>query len=366
MTQPTRQTGGTGPERSGSRLELRLRESAEVVVAAVRRGLDRWVLTFSGGKDSTTTVVLALETALREKLPVDRIDVVYSDTLVEIPVVRHFALEFLKFLAGSDRLRSLPLRFHVVRPAPEERFWVCLLGKGYPPPHQRFRWCTKRLKIEPVEEHLRGVIRPNRTVIITGVRFGESSERDRRLYESCRRGGECGQGAWFRYGRRLQAAYLAPIAFWKACDVWDFLNLYAPQWGYPTRGLEREVYNGRETRFGCWTCTVVKQDKAMQRITALPQWAHLRPLLEFRERVLRLTGSEESRYVRPDGRRGRLSLETRRRLLEELLQLQEKIGIRLIEEEEVGLIRKLWSDPAYGPYRRTEPEGPARPGRRPA
>jgi len=321
-----------------------------VIAAATRRGLDHWILTFSGGKDSTTTVVLALETALREELPVDRIDVVYSDTLVEIPVIQYFALGFLKFLAGLDRLRSLPLHFHVVRPELGKRFWVCVLGKGYPPPHQRFRWCTKRLKIEPVEAHLRNVIHPNRTLILTGVRFGESSERDRRLYESCRRGGECGQGAWFQYSRRLQVAYLAPIAFWKACDVWDFLNLYAPKWGYPTHFLESEVYNGRETRFGCWMCTVVKQDKVMQRITALPQWAHLRPLLEFRERVLRLTSSEESRYVRPDGKRGRLSLETRKQLLKELLQLQGKIGIQLIDEEEIELIRELWSDPAYGPY----------------
>jgi len=204
---------------------------------------------------------------------------------------------------------------------------------------------------------LRNVIRPRRTVIITGVRFGESSERDRRLYESCRRGGECGQGVWSQYSHRLEVAYLAPIVFWKACDVWDFLNFHAPQWGYPTSGLEREVYNGRETRFGCWMCTVVKQDKAMQKITALPQWAHLRPLLEFRERVLRLVNSEGSRYVRPDGKRGRLSLELRKQLLEELLQLQNRIGILLIDQEEIEFIQQLWSDPRYGTYQKEVRDG---------
>jgi len=346
------------------RLESCLRESGLAIGELVRRGLDHWLLTFSGGKDSTTTVILALETALRAELPVDRIDVVYCDTLVEIPVIQRFALNFLDFLAGLDRIRSLPLYFHIVRPELNERFWVCLLGKGYPPPHQRFRWCTKRLKIKPVEAHLRSVMRPNRTVIITGVRYGESSERDRRMYEACRRGGECGQGIWLQHSQRLQVSYLAPIAYWKACDVWDFLNFYALQWGYPTNVLESEVYNGRETRFGCWVCTVVKQDKAMERITARPEWAHLRPLMEFRERVLKLASLPESRYPRPNGAVGRLSLHARQSLLDELLRLQEHMKMLLISEEEVQMIKALWEDPRYREYGEVNRNGPTkRPGR---
>jgi DNA sulfur modification protein DndC len=335
---------------NGNRLESLMKESAHALATVVERGFDHWVLTFSGGKDSTATVVLALETALWEGLSVKRIDIVYSDTLIEIPVIQHYALKFLGFLADFERLRSLPLYFHVVRPALEERFWVCLLGKGYPPPHQRFRWCTRRLKIDPVEARLRDVIQLNRTAIVTGVRFGESDARDRQLYASCRRGGECGQGAWFQYSRRLQAAYLAPLAYWRECNVWDFLNFVAPQWGYPTHLLERNVYNGRGTRFGCWMCTVVRQDKAMEKITSLPQWSHLRPLIEFREHVLRLTSSLESRYHRPNGQPGRLTLETRKQLLYEILQLQERLGFCLINDEEIRYIKKLWADPKYGKY----------------
>lgn len=328
----------------------RLKELTQVLATVVERGIDHWIITFSGGKDSTATVILVLETALNAQLPLKRVDVIYTDTLVEIPVIKRYALEFLEFLTKFERLQSLPLHFHVACPALSERFWVCLLGKGYPPPHQRFRWCTRRLKIEPVEARLRSVIHPNRTAIITGVRFGESSARDRRLYESCRRGGECGQGVWSQYSSRLQAVYLAPIASWKACDVWDFLNLYAPLLGYPTGRLESEVYNGRETRFGCWMCTVVRQDKAMEKIMSRPEWAYLRPLLDFREWVLRLTSFPESRYLRPDGKLGKLSLETRRQLLTKLLWLQENLGIDLISKEEVELIQKLWLDPKYGKY----------------
>jgi len=328
----------------GNRLALRIKECTSALKSTLKRGFDHWILTFSGGKDSTTTLIVSLEAVLHGSLPVRRIDVIYSDTLIEIPVIREYALRFLDFLRDFQRVAPLPLHCHVVQPALEQRFWVCLLGKGYPPPHQRFRWCTRRLKIEPVEAALKAHVQPNRTVILTGIRFGESPDRDRRLNHSCRRGGECGQGAWFQYSSRLQAAYLAPIVYWQECDVWDFLNYWAPRWGYPTHLLEKEVYNGRETRFGCWMCTVVRQDKTMEKITALPEWAHLRPLLEFRQRVKNVTKPIESRVLRPDGKPGKLSLETRRRLLDELLSLQSSLKMKLISDEEVVLIRKLWGD----------------------
>ena len=34
--------------------------------------------------------------------------------------------------------------------ATTESFWVNIIGRGYPPPNRVFRWCTERLKIDPV------------------------------------------------------------------------------------------------------------------------------------------------------------------------------------------------------------------------
>jgi len=31
-----------------------------------------------------------------------------------------------------------------------ESFWVNIIGRGYPPPNRTFRWCTQRMKIDPV------------------------------------------------------------------------------------------------------------------------------------------------------------------------------------------------------------------------
>lgn len=334
----------------GRRLLQRIKQTEKALSEMVKRGYTRWIVTFSGGKDSTAVAVLALETALKLQRRVERIDIIYSDTGIEIPVINSYALQFFDYLKCASRVQGLPVHRHIARPRLEESFWVCLLGKGYPPPHQRFRWCTRRLKIEPVEDALWHFIKPDKTVILTGVRFGESRTRDTGLYSSCKRGGECGQGLWFHYSSRLHVGYLAPIVEWQECDVWDFLNFYAPSLGYPTAQLEGHVYNGRETRFGCWMCTVVKQDKTMERITALPQWSHLRPLVEFRQRVKDLTGLRESRVLRPDRNPGRLSLATRKKLLSELLSLQATMRMTVISPEEVALIKKLWQDPRYRRY----------------
>ncbi len=290
---------------------------------------------------------MTLEAALERPGQVRRIDVAYADTLIEIPSIHESALSFMDSLKDSPRLDSLPLFVHVATPTIEDRFWVRLLGKGYPPPHQRFRWCTKRLKIKPVEDTLREHIQPNKTAIITGVRFGESKSRDQRLLQSCSRGGECGQGIWFQYSSRLQAGYLAPLIDWPECDVWDFLNLFGPDLGYQTSGLER-IYNGHETRFGCWMCTVVKQDKAMAKTISLPEWSHLTPLAEFRNRVWQATRDIQSRELRKDGSPGRLTLSMRQTLLKQLLEAQESVGMDLVASSDIQLIKTMWKEENNG------------------
>jgi DNA sulfur modification protein DndC len=332
----------------GPRYMVRFQESKSIILSYALRGYDHWIITFSGGKDSTTALIVALETALQYDNLVRRIDIVYSDTLVEIPVIRKFALEFLDHLSNIGRLAPLPLHVHVVYPELANRFWVCMLGKGYPPPHQRFRWCTRRLKIEPVESALRQMITPKRTLIITGVRYGESQGRDKRLRISCSRGGECGQGVWFEQSQRLQIGYLAPIVEWTDCDVWDFVNFFSPMIGYLTEKLETEIYNGRGTRFGCWMCSVVKHDKAMEKITSTPEWSHLRPMLDFRQWAISIARNPSFRLMRSNGLLGKLSIEARQQILGELLSLQNQLGLTLISNEELDLIHALWDSQRFG------------------
>jgi len=301
--------------------------------AALAQGAEIFVLTYSGGKDSTATAVLTMEWWKRRGKPVE-IHVVYADTGLEIPTLHTQALRFLQAVKGLYP----EIGVHIAKPHPEESFWVQLIGKGYPPPHNRFRWCTRRLKIAPMDRLVQSL--PGRKAILTGVRLGESDARDTRLLLSCSRGGECGQGVLFQEAKRLNALYVAPIAFWRECWVWDYLNFVAPSLGYPTGALE-EIYGGRDTRFGCWTCTVVRRDKAMARALENGH-AHLRPLYEFREWLWSWTRDPETRVKRKDGKPGRLSLEARLEIYRRLKEVEERLGVKLVTPEEEALIREFW------------------------
>jgi len=308
----------------------------------LKQGYDKWLITFSGGKDSTLTLVLALEYILKNPGKVKRIDIVYSDTLLEIPSIHEFANKFLCYIKISERLNHIPINIHIVYPELEERFWVKVLGKGYPPPHQKFRWCTKRLKIDPCEKAMNEFMIPNETAVLTGVRFGESNSRDQRLNASCSRGGECGQGLWFEKSKSLKVGYLAPIINWPVCEVWDYLIGFAPLLGYPTGSLKK-VYNGHDTRFGCWTCTVVKQDKAMARTIKQKEWTHLQPLYDFRNHLWESTRPRETRVLRKDGTVSKIKIEFRKKILKELLSIQDITGSQLISIEEIKFIKHLWN-----------------------
>lgn len=167
---------------------------------------------------------------------------------------------------------------------------------------------------------------------------------------SCSRGGECGQGVWFERSEKLDAFYVAPIALWRECDVWDFVNFIAPSWGYETGELER-IYHGHNTRFGCWTCTVVRQDRTMQKIVASGEGAQYGPLLEFRNWLVEFSSIKKNRTLRPNGIAGRLTLTARKEIYRRLRIVETTMGIQILSSREKAAISKLWQDKRYiGPY----------------
>jgi len=335
-------------EESGARLCQRLEDSRRAIVSLLQSGVENVVLMFSGGKDSTTTVIVTLETFLSEGISPKEIWVIYSDTTLEIPTIHEYAMNFLSHLQTSERLKSLPLNVFVARPAVPVSFWVSIIGRGYPVPRPRFRWCTRRLKVEPAQGKIKELAERGLTAVFTGVRFGESKDRDRRLVLSCKRGGECGQGVWFEHHKRLNVIYFAPIAYWQECDVWDFLNYEAPLLGYPTAHLEKEVYGGRETRFGCWCCTVVRQDTTLSKIVARDGFGFLQPLRDFRKFLVEVCANPANRVMRPDGKPGRLKIEVRKQILDKLLETQRAVGLQLISQDEIDEIKRLWESGDYG------------------
>ena len=98
-------------------------------------------------------------------------------------------------------------------------------------------------------------------------------------------------------------------------------------------------------RFGCWTCTVVEKDTSLESQIAAGN-KHLEPLADFRRRLRAVSENPDCRSkVRRNGQPGLgpIVVPIRAQLLDELLSIQGIVGIPLISDVEVRLIRDQWS-----------------------
>lgn len=313
--------------------------SRDVFDRILRRNFERWVVPFSGGKDSTLVTLLAADYLLRRRSP-PKLVVVYADTLQELPQMRKTAEAMLQHLRRLGAASELDLEVHSVVPELKDRFWVKMIGRGYPPPGPIFRWCTDRLKIWPTKPY---VFTGKKTAVMTGVRLGESAHRTGQLMAGCRTGGECGQDFWMRQDSAGSlVSYYAPVLKWRACKVWDFLHLVAPNAGWPTNDVF-DLYGGTTLRFGCWNCSLVTKDRTAEALMEREPSSGVRELNEFREYMITESRRRENRLMR-NGHVGPLSLELRKELLDRLLKMETKTGLQLITAEEVKEIRRTWTE----------------------
>src|SRR5205085_8219730 len=115
-----------------------------------------WVIGYSGGKDSTT--VLQLIWLALEELPSEKrqkpVFVIASDTKVETPVIVSYIDETLRRINEKAKATGMPFQAKKVTPTLNNTFWVNLIGRGYPAPTTRFRWCTDRMKIDPANRFI--------------------------------------------------------------------------------------------------------------------------------------------------------------------------------------------------------------------
>ena len=142
-----------------------------------------WVVGYSGGKDSTASLQLIWNAI--SALPEDRrrfkpIHVISTDTLVENPVISLWVRASLLKMNISASEQGLNIQSHPLTPALENRFWVNLIGKGYPTPRPKFRWCTDRLKISASTKFIQDLSEANgEAILVLGQRKGESQARDK-------------------------------------------------------------------------------------------------------------------------------------------------------------------------------------------
>jgi DNA sulfur modification protein DndC len=110
-----------------------------------------WVIGYSGGKDSSAILQLIWD-AIAGLPPEQRkktVHVISTDTLVENPIVAGWVRQSIEQMKIAALEQNMPFEPRLLYPEVKETFWVGLIGKGYPAPRGKFRWCTERLKINP-------------------------------------------------------------------------------------------------------------------------------------------------------------------------------------------------------------------------
>ncbi|MDA0108182.1 DNA phosphorothioation system sulfurtransferase DndC [Vibrio sp. La 4.2.2] len=309
-----------------------------------------WVIGYSGGKDSSAVMSLVY-LALLGLEPKDRqkpVFVVSSDTLVETPVVVNHIKDSLAAIEKGAKRDDLPITCHTVVPKDNQTFWANLLGKGYPAPTRSFRWCTERMKIDPVSDFIKSKVSQfEEVIVVLGSRSQESASRAQVIAKHKI------DGSRLAIHTTLANAFIyTPIDTWGVDDVWKLLRLchletkqtpYGPkniwidkydlEWENPWGGKNLVLWNlykdssGQgecpmvidettpscgNSRFGCWTCTVVTKDRAMESLIQNgEEW--MAPLLEFREELARTNIPENKNIYRNFKRRtGKIHTQTKK------------------------------------------------------
>lgn len=336
-----------------------------------------WIIGFSGGKDSTvllTLVWIALKRIKELPYPFQlrrKIYVVCNDTMVENPIIANYVEDVLKLISDEARNQDLPIFIKRTTPKLEETFWVNVIGKGYPVPNNAFRWCTDKLKIRPTSNFLiEQIDEKGEAIVLLGTRYEESATRERSIRKH-----EVTGSRLSKHQTTANTYVYAPIKTLAIEEIWYIINTVKSPWNFdnsilfkiyadasaddyecPTVVTDKEHTSCGQSRFGCWTCTVVKNDKSMNSLVKNGQeW--MQSLLDFRNRLVQGRNLSENRLdtrrngqvaIRDDGsNNGSYDPMYRFQILKDLLQVQKEIQkdrpyITLINNQELIAIQVIW------------------------
>lgn len=330
-----------------------------------------WIIGFSGGKDSTVMLQLVWE-ALKKVKDFHRIVgrdiyVVCNDTMVENPIITEYVYRILRKIEQAAVEQDLPIQVIKTIPRLEDSFWVNLIGKGYPVPNNAFRWCTERLKIKPTQRFIvEQVDKFGEAIILIGTRYAESANRAKSMKKHEIKGKRL-----TKHPLQPNTYMYAPIRDLRLEEVWYIINTMPSPWGAdngelfqiyadasaddyecPTVVTDDKHKSCGQSRFGCWTCTVVKEDKSMTSLIANGQdW--LKPLLKLRDELAQERNDLDNRM--PTRRNGTEAVngmgtylpQYRASILVRLFKAQkeiqaEKPHIQLITNQELIAIQTIW------------------------
>jgi len=340
-----------------------------------------WIIGFSGGKDSTAMlqlVWLAIKQVPKELRKRD-VYVICNDTLVENPIIVDYVNTVLLKIETAAVEQDIPIKVKITRPRLEDSFWVNIIGRGYPVPNNVFRWCTDKMKVKPTARFItEQVAEDGEAIVLIGTRKSESATRARTIKKHAIRGKRL-----TNHTHQANTFVYSPIRELHLEEVWYIINTMTSPWGAdnsqlyqiymdasaddyecPTVVTDKSHSSCGQSRFGCWTCTVVKEDKSMTALVKKGlEW--LDPLLQLRasmvdernisnnRRTIRRNGQEA---VTEDGHnQGSYTEDYKAKLLKQVLKAQfevqkHKPNLQLITNQELVAIQVIWHRELFFKY----------------
>ena len=300
-----------------------------------------------------------------------RVYVVCNDTMVENPVIEEYVTTVLFEIGKAAQEQHLPVQVVTTTPQLEDTFWSCVIGKGYPVPNNAFRFCTEKMKIKPTSKFITDqVVADGEAIVLVGTRLTESQQRERSIKRHEIKGHRLS-----KHPLNPNTFTYAPIKELMLEEVWWVINAIPSPWGFdneilykiyldasaddyecPTVVTDDSHRSCGQSRFGCWICTVVKEDKSMSSLIQNGvSW--MQPLLDFRNKLVENRNVSELRCsTRRNGQTavdstghnlGNYTMEYRIEMLRNLLKVQKKVqeehsSIRLITSQELIAIQVIW------------------------
>lgn len=344
-------------------------------------------IAYSGGKDSTAILYLLcsmLKDLQNSSIKLDKkIYVINSNTLAELPPLLKHLKSSLQSVSDFALKNDLPIIVKEVFPRLIDTLNVQLLGVGMPPPSNTFRWCTDKLKVNPIDKEIKKIFLDGKFISVIGTRKDESYSRSARIEKLSVKGTNLKIN-----DRYPNASNLMPIEDWSTKDIWEYLlkqkndlvnidflwKLYSDASGKDAGECSfvgaggKDIDDGKlgcgTSRFGCWQCYMVRDtDKSLDGLMKsgyeninlyqeyrdwywnLTQqgWEKTRDVYNHRTQIRDLynKGGEDSPKFGMTMPKG-LKLKIRKEAFKKTLELQSKLNEIIITEDEIIEIQKRW------------------------